>query len=57
MKSVEVKQRDNLANDADGVIEVFGTSDVKRLKPTHMQIRQTSDGPASGTWLEGYQLV
>ena len=52
MKSVEVKQRGNILNDADGAIEMFGTSDVSRLKSTHMQIQETSDGPASGTVAE-----
>lgn len=52
MKSVEVKQRGNILNDADGAIEMFGTSDVSRLKSTLCKYRRQAMDLLLAQWLK-----
>ena len=51
--------RDNTVNDTDGVTKVFGTYNVSKLKSTHMQEHETSNGPASDPMalLQDEQLI
>lgn len=41
-------------NDTDGVMKIFGTYDVSRLKSTHMQEHGTSNGPACDPMAEKF---
>ena len=52
VKSVEVKQRGNILNDADGAIEMFGTSDVSRLKSTLCKYRRQAMDLLLAQWLK-----